>query len=94
QLKGYANKSTFEIDGTFSVKIPIIGSFQLGQVKGNLQDGVKVTFGVSVVHGDARFYYLSGWIYVDLAATVFGTDYGPITIKLIQFPWVSPFPHV
>ncbi|KAI0298182.1 hypothetical protein B0F90DRAFT_834382 [Multifurca ochricompacta] len=54
-LKGYVIKSTLEIDAAFSVKVPIIGSFQLAQVKGNLQDGVKVTFGVSILHGDARF---------------------------------------
>ncbi|KAI0293862.1 hypothetical protein B0F90DRAFT_1642157 [Multifurca ochricompacta] len=86
QLKGYVDKSTLEIDAAFSVKVPIIGSFQLAQVKGNLQDGVKVTFGVSILHGDARFYYSAGWIYLDLSATVFGTVYGPLTIKLIPLP--------
>ncbi|KAI0298181.1 hypothetical protein B0F90DRAFT_1952562 [Multifurca ochricompacta] len=86
-LKGYVIKSTLEIDAAFSVKVPIIGSFQLAQVKGNLQDGVKVTFGVSILHGDARFYYSAGWIYVDLSATVFGKVYGPLTIKLIPLPF-------
>ncbi|KAI0295584.1 hypothetical protein B0F90DRAFT_1919298 [Multifurca ochricompacta] len=57
ELKGYAEKSTLEIDAAFSVKIPIIGTYQLAKVKGNITDGVKVTFGVSVVRGDARFYY-------------------------------------
>ncbi|KAI0293863.1 hypothetical protein B0F90DRAFT_1670710 [Multifurca ochricompacta] len=75
-LKGYVIKSTLAIDAAFSVKVPIIGSFQLAQVKGNLQDGVK-------------FYYSAGWIYVDLSATVFGTVYGPLTIKLIPLPFGS-----
>ncbi|KAI0295583.1 hypothetical protein B0F90DRAFT_1143885 [Multifurca ochricompacta] len=86
-LKGYVEKSTLEIDAAFSVKIPIIGTYQLAKVKGNITDGVKVTFGVSVVRGDARFYYSNGWIYVDLSATVFGKVYGRVTIKLIPLPF-------
>ncbi|KAI0294057.1 hypothetical protein B0F90DRAFT_1670603 [Multifurca ochricompacta] len=85
-LKGYVEKSILEIDAAFSVKIPIIGTYQLAKVNGNLTDRVKVTFGVSVVHGDAKFYYSNGWIYVDLSATIFGKVYGRVTIKLIPLP--------
>ncbi|KAI0294050.1 hypothetical protein B0F90DRAFT_1641367, partial [Multifurca ochricompacta] len=78
--------STLEINAAFSVKILIIGTYQLAKVKGNITDRVKVTFGVLVVHGDVRFYYSNGWIYVDLLATVFGKVYGRVTIKLIPLP--------
>ncbi|KAI0297025.1 hypothetical protein B0F90DRAFT_1742452, partial [Multifurca ochricompacta] len=51
--------------------------------KGNLKDGVEVSFGISVLKGTARFYINGGWLWVDLSATVFGTVYGPLKVKLI-----------
>ncbi|KAI0297028.1 hypothetical protein B0F90DRAFT_1635173, partial [Multifurca ochricompacta] len=88
QLKGYIDIGTFEINAEFSVRVPIIGTFRLAAVKGNLKDGVQVSFGISVLKGTARFYINSGWLYVDLSATVFGTVYGPLKVKLIPLPWV------
>ncbi|KAI0293157.1 hypothetical protein B0F90DRAFT_1670921 [Multifurca ochricompacta] len=80
-LKGYVIKSTLAIDAAFSVKVPIIGSFQLAQVKGNLQDGVKVTFGVSFcMEMPGSIIPLVGFMW---------TFYGPLTIKLIPLPFGS-----
>ncbi|KAI0263224.1 hypothetical protein BC834DRAFT_971496 [Gloeopeniophorella convolvens] len=86
-LKGYVDLTTLEIDATFSVRIPIIGTFKLAEVKGNLKDGVSVSFGISgILSGKATFYVRDGWIWVDLSAEIFGTTYGPVSIKLIPLP--------
>ncbi|KAI0297056.1 hypothetical protein B0F90DRAFT_1635174, partial [Multifurca ochricompacta] len=88
QLKGYIDVGTFEINAEFSVKVPILGTYRLATVKGNLKDGVEVSFGIAVLKGTARFYINSGWLWVDLSATVFGTTYGPLKVKLIPLPCV------
>ncbi|KAI0741035.1 hypothetical protein C8Q76DRAFT_822774 [Earliella scabrosa] len=89
-LSGYVDLFSLAIDATFSVKIPIVGSIKLAEVKGNLRDGVTVNFGISgVLSGEARFYVNDRWLYVDLSATVFGTHHGPVTIRLIPLPYVS-----
>ncbi|KAI0297032.1 hypothetical protein B0F90DRAFT_1742527 [Multifurca ochricompacta] len=85
-LRGYIDHSTLEIDGELAVRLPIIGTFTLAAVKGNLKDGVKATFGISVLNGDARFYASGGWLWIDLSATIFGATLGPLTIKLIPVP--------
>lgn len=74
------------MDATFAVRVPIIGEFTLGNVKGNLNDGIKITFGIAILSGSATFYVKDGWIWVDLSATVFGSEYGPISIKLLPLP--------
>ncbi|KAH9959369.1 hypothetical protein BJV74DRAFT_788840, partial [Russula compacta] len=87
QLKGSINLSTLSISATFSVRVPILGTFTLANLNGNLNDGVSVTFGVSgILSGTAKFYVKDKWLYVDLSATVFGTTYGPISIGLIPLP--------
>ncbi|KAI0297055.1 hypothetical protein B0F90DRAFT_991694 [Multifurca ochricompacta] len=88
-LKGYIDVGTFEINAEFSVRTPIITPFRLAAVKGNLKDGVKVSFDVSFVKGEAKFYIFGGWLWVDLSATVFGTTYGPLKVKLIPLPFVD-----
>ncbi|KAI0297031.1 hypothetical protein B0F90DRAFT_1742503 [Multifurca ochricompacta] len=82
-LRGYIDNGTLEIDAEFAVRLPIIGTFTLAAVKGNLKDGVEVTFGISVLNGEARFYISGGWLWIDLSATIFGPTFGPLKIKLI-----------
>ena len=79
------------MNATLSVEVPIVGTVRLAEVRGNLRDGVTVSFGVSFLHGDARFYLRDGWLYVDLSATVFGTHHGPVSIPLIPIPYVLIF---
>ncbi|KAH9970066.1 hypothetical protein BJV74DRAFT_799326 [Russula compacta] len=72
---------------TLSVRIPIIGTFQIASVNGNLQHSVSVTFSIpSILSGSARFYLVNNkWLCVDLSATVFEKK-GSITISLIPIP--------
>ncbi|EIW74806.1 hypothetical protein CONPUDRAFT_66572, partial [Coniophora puteana RWD-64-598 SS2] len=89
QLKGSVNLTSLQIDASFSVRIPIIGTFQLASFQGNLIEGVKFTFGISgILSGEARVYLKDKWLWLDLSATVFGSKYGPLSIKLIPLPYV------
>jgi len=84
KLKGYIDLKTTEIDANFSVKFPIIPEIRLAHVKGNLTQGVQVTFSIgSIVSGTAKFYIKDKHLWVDLSAKVWGHQYGPISIKLI-----------
>ncbi|KAJ7476720.1 hypothetical protein FB451DRAFT_246737 [Mycena latifolia] len=74
------------MNATLSVRIPILGTYALSDVKGNLKDGISTTFGISILNGNARFYVSNGKLYVDLSAVVFGTKYGPESIALIPLP--------
>ena len=72
------------IDATFSVRVPIFGEHNLSKVRGNLGDGVKITYGIrGVLSGTSRFYGKNKWLWVDMAATVFGTPHDLLSIKLI-----------
>lgn len=92
QLSGYIDLASLEISARLSVRIPIIGTYQLAEVKGNLKDGVSVQFGISgILSGKATFFIRDGWLTLDLSATVFGSTYGPISIRLLPLPCVLLF---
>ncbi|KAI0299752.1 hypothetical protein B0F90DRAFT_1630700, partial [Multifurca ochricompacta] len=77
---------TLEINAEFSVRLPVLAAIRLAEVRGNLRDGVKVSFDISVLKGDARFYVSGGWLWVDLSARVFMAIHGPLKVKLIPLP--------
>ncbi|KAF7335543.1 hypothetical protein MVEN_02208200 [Mycena venus] len=88
-LKGYVD-TKLAMDATFSIKVPILPTIKLADVKGNLADGIAVAFNVSgVVNGQAKFYTSDKWVYINLAATVFGTAHGPVDFKLFPLPTSS-----
>ncbi|KAI0741042.1 hypothetical protein C8Q76DRAFT_666944 [Earliella scabrosa] len=75
---------TFTIDATFSVRIPIFGEHNLSKVRGSLDDGVDITWGISgVLSGTSRFYGRGTWLWVDIAATVFGHTHDLLSMALI-----------
>ncbi|KAI0263228.1 hypothetical protein BC834DRAFT_888118 [Gloeopeniophorella convolvens] len=75
------------MDAFLSARFPLIENLPLAEVKGNLKDGIKVTFDISgILSGSATFYVRDGWVWIDLSATVFGTTYGPISVKLFPLP--------
>ncbi|KAI0263240.1 hypothetical protein BC834DRAFT_888187, partial [Gloeopeniophorella convolvens] len=74
------------MDAFLSAKSPF-GELRLAEVKGNLKDGIKVTFDIpGILSGTATFYVRDGWVWIDLSVTVFGKTYGPISVKLLPLP--------
>ncbi|KAI0263223.1 hypothetical protein BC834DRAFT_323771 [Gloeopeniophorella convolvens] len=85
-LKGYIDLSTLEMDAILSARFPFT-DLTLAEVKGNLKDGIKVTFDIPrVISGSATFYVRDGWVWMDLSVTIFGKTYDPISVKLFPLP--------
>ncbi len=69
------------------MRVPILGTYTLGQINGNLNTGVSLSFGISgIISGEVRVYAKGGWLWIDLTATILGSKYGPLSIKLIPIP--------
>jgi len=86
--RGSVDPATCNISSTLSARIPIVGTFQLANLNGNLVDGVTSTFGISgVLSGTIKDYYNNGYLTADITATIFGSAYGPTTIKLLPLPF-------
>ncbi|KAJ7085279.1 hypothetical protein C8R44DRAFT_594116, partial [Mycena epipterygia] len=76
------------MNATFSARVPILGTFKLTDVEGNLADGIAVTFNISMLNGNAKFYISDKWVYINLSAVVFGKAYGPSAFGLFPLPYV------
>ncbi|KAI0263196.1 hypothetical protein BC834DRAFT_1034064 [Gloeopeniophorella convolvens] len=99
-LQGVINLVTLDINGYLSIFIPFITIHRLVPVRGNLKDGVRVSFNIGIVKGVANFFVRTipggRWLYVQL--WVFQLFRRPIgitgrpvtrTVRLIPIP--SPF---
>ncbi|KAJ7277113.1 hypothetical protein C8J57DRAFT_1308588 [Mycena rebaudengoi] len=84
-LNGYMD-AKLAMNATFSVRVPIMGTFKLSDVKGNLADGIAVTFDISMLNGQAKFYISDKWLYINLSAVVFGQAHGPAAFGLFPLP--------
>lgn len=89
-MKGYIDLTTKEIDAALFVKIPLFPEIKLAEVKGNLQDGVTVSFSIldGKISGSATFYIKDKWLWVKLSVTIFGKKYSG-DWRLIPLPIVS-----
>lgn len=86
QLNGFTDLSTLKFDATLSDHIPIIGTHQIAEVKGDLKGGITVKFNLDkVLSGSATFTLKDKWLYVELNAKVFGRE-EKITFHLIPIP--------
>ncbi|KAJ7624781.1 hypothetical protein FB45DRAFT_924200 [Roridomyces roridus] len=97
-LKGWIDRSTLQMEATFSVKITsrslsyLNSTYPLARVKENLKNGIPISFGIwGIVSGKARFYlsggWLSGlWLNVALSASSLGVDHGPVVVPLLELP--------
>ncbi|KAJ7624777.1 hypothetical protein FB45DRAFT_86758 [Roridomyces roridus] len=91
-LKGWIDRSTLEMEATFSIKVASRSPYPLAQVKGNLKRGIPISFGIRhIVSGKANFYltgdWSSGlWLNVALSASAFGVDHGPAVVPLLELP--------
>lgn len=66
--------------------MPILGTYTLGQLNGNLETGVTLDFDVSgIVVGHVRIYVKDGWVWAEYSVTILGTKYD-INIKLFPIP--------
>jgi hypothetical protein len=75
-LQGYIDLETLEIDAALYVKFPIFPPIKLTEVKGNLTDGVTVSFSLlGKIEGSARFYIKDNYLRMHLKATIFGKVY-------------------
>ncbi|KAJ6601891.1 hypothetical protein DFH09DRAFT_1355155 [Mycena vulgaris] len=86
-LNGYMD-AALAMNATLSVRVPIMGTFQQTDVKGNLAAGIAVTFSTSMVNGNAKFHISNKWLYINLSAVVFGAAHGPLDFQLIPLPYV------
>ncbi|KAJ7231080.1 hypothetical protein C8J57DRAFT_1092034 [Mycena rebaudengoi] len=77
-----------DVNATFSVRVPVMGTFQPTAVKGNLANGIAVTVDGSTINGKAQFYISDKWVYINLAAVVFGQEHGPTAFGLFPLPYV------
>ncbi|KAI0247199.1 hypothetical protein BJV78DRAFT_1085132, partial [Lactifluus subvellereus] len=69
-LQGLIDLSTLIIDATLSIHLPILGTTRLISVKGPLTgNGVRVSFNIGIVKGDARFYAVDRWLWVQMTVT-------------------------
>ncbi|KAH6918252.1 hypothetical protein BKA70DRAFT_11429 [Coprinopsis sp. MPI-PUGE-AT-0042] len=99
-VRGALNLQTIWLDAKVSVRIPLVGTFALGEVHGHPETGLKLGFSPlgDTLAGRFHFFIKGQWLYADLAATIFKKDYGPVTVSLIpiffrtdaatsKFPW-------
>ncbi|KAJ7111296.1 hypothetical protein C8R44DRAFT_883115 [Mycena epipterygia] len=60
-LNGYMD-AKLAMNATFSAHVPILGTFKLTDVEGNLADGIAVTFNISMLNGNAKVYIFDKWV--------------------------------
>ena len=81
QVEGYVDLSTLEIGVSVSV-----AGVNLGDIYGNLQDGVGVKIDLFVAKGEIKFYLKNGneiWVHVSVQITFDGSYEGDYKIVSI-----------
>jgi hypothetical protein len=81
QITGYVDTNTFEI----GVSISIVG-INVGNIFGNLKDGVGLDINLFVAKGSIRLYLKNGnelWVHLDVSVTFDGSFSGDY--KIISF---------
>ncbi|KAI0247193.1 hypothetical protein BJV78DRAFT_951763 [Lactifluus subvellereus] len=95
-LQGLIDLSTLIIDATLSIHLPILGTTRLISVKGPLTgNGVRVSFNIGIVKGDARFYAVDRWLWVQMTVTeLVHRPTPPVpatrTVRLLHIPLTLP----
>jgi len=86
-LTGSINTSTLTIGSIFSVQVPFYGTYTLGWLGGSLITSVFFSFKVSgILVGAVKVYSKNGWLWMDVDVSIFGTEYGPMSLQLIPIP--------
>jgi hypothetical protein len=81
QITGYLDTSTFEI----GVSISIVG-INVGNIFGNLKDGVGLKVNLFVAKGEIKLYLKNGnelWVHIDVSVTFDGSFEGDY--KILSF---------
>ncbi|KAH6918254.1 hypothetical protein BKA70DRAFT_1087398, partial [Coprinopsis sp. MPI-PUGE-AT-0042] len=75
-------------------RVPILGTYTLGQAHGSLDSGLKLEFNLpgNILSGYIRFLLEDGWLCAQVGAAVFGKTYGPLTVRLFKLPFMSVLP--
>lgn len=72
QFRGDIEEASLYADiGTY-VKLPLTPSQPAGKAKGDLRDGLRVTFSLEGVSGDIQFFARQNWMWTSFDITEFG----------------------
>ncbi|KAG8921170.1 hypothetical protein FRC02_000409, partial [Tulasnella sp. 418] len=85
QLVGYIDLSTLDVDIAAYVKIPGLPALKVGELKGNLNDGIEISFDLVIIKGSLRLYIKDKCLWLAYELTVFGTTWSG-DIELICLP--------
>ncbi|RPD53723.1 hypothetical protein L226DRAFT_531392 [Lentinus tigrinus ALCF2SS1-7] len=89
QLRGSINTSTLEADIGLYVKVPFLPAIKLGELSGNLRDGITISVGVpGILEGSVTLYISDdNWLHIKFTLTIFGEEYSA-DIALFPIPWL------
>lgn len=75
QLKGYLDVTDLAVEINVYAKFPIFPGIFLGQLKGNLNDGVSISFSLPGIAGDVTLFARDGALWIRFSLTVLGETY-------------------
>ncbi|KAK7026030.1 hypothetical protein VNI00_015748 [Paramarasmius palmivorus] len=86
ELKGYIDLGNLDADIYAYIKVPIFGTYQVGELKGNLKTGISISVGIpGILSGTITLYAKDGWLWIKFSLTIFGKTY-TAEFKLIPIP--------